>query len=132
MSPTYYTLQATWRQKLIFKMKNQRKSGKRKDSVVAVEEDEECQARPKAAKRQRLCVNLSGCDSLTEEEFERASIKLKEEFGKTKPKSKTVKRLMDATFSRRHSWITHDLPHISEVVDKFPFFHHERWVSMII
>ena len=65
MSSTYYTLQATWWQKLIFKMKNQRKSGKRKDSVVAVEEDKKCQARPKAAKRQRLCADLSGCDSLT-------------------------------------------------------------------
>ena len=97
-----------------------------------MEENEECQARPKAAKRQRLCADLSGCDSLTEEEFERGSSKLKEELQKNKPKSKTVKRLMDVTFSRRHWWITHDLPHVSEVVEKFPLFRHERWVSVII
>ena len=86
-------------------MKNQRKSGKRNDSVVAVEIDES-QARPKAAKRQRLCADLSGCDSLTEEEFKTASFKLRVEFWKSKQKSKLVKRVMDATFSRRHWWIT--------------------------
>ena len=113
-------------------MKNKRKSGKRKGSVVAVEKDDESQARPKAAKRQHLCADLSGCDSLTEEEFKTASFKLRVEFGKSKQKSKSVKKLMDATFFRRHWWITHDLPHVSEVVETFPFFHHERWVSVII
>ena len=113
-------------------MKNKRKSGKRKGSVVAVEKDDESQARPKAAKRQHLCADLSGCDSLTEEEFKTASFKLRVEFGKSKQKSKSVKKLMDATFFRRHWWITHDLPHVSEVVETFPFFHHEQWVSVII
>ena len=110
----------TWRQKLIYKMKIQRKSGKRKDSVVEWKKtNEECQARPKAAKRQCLCADLSSCDSLTEERV-RDSIffRLREGFGKSKPKSK---RLMDATISRRHWWITHNLPRVSEV-ENFPFF----------
>jgi len=85
--------------------------------------------KPKAAKWHRLSADLSTPDLLMQEKYKAHVHKLREEFTKMKqPKSMTVKKLLDITFSYRQRWITGDVPHISEVVEKFPFFHHERWV----
>lgn len=52
----------------------------------------------------RLCVDKS--------EYEANTKLLKIEMKKKKPKSKVVKKLMDATEEARRDWIQNDSPHV--------------------
>lgn len=111
---------------MIYKFKNSRKQqGKRKEMVEKPSE------RPKPVKRQRIGADLPEEDLQTSEEYDSAVSQLNKKFTQKKdPKSKTVKKLMDDTFASRRRWIIKDQPRISEVVEKFSFFHHERWVCL--
>lgn len=98
----FLCIQATWRQKLIFKFQNGRnKRGKR---------------------QKRNLQNGLKEDLQTSEEYNSAVSQLKKEFTQKKvPKAKTVKKLLDDTFATQRMWIVRDQPHISEKVEKFQF-----------
>ena len=49
---------------------------------------------------------------------------------KRHPKSKTVKSLMDDTFTARRKWIIDKQPKIVEVLSKFLLLNLEQWVSL--
>lgn len=59
----------------------------------------------------------------------RTKLLLGEEFKKKKPKSKTVKKLMDETEEARREWIASDAPSVQEVMAVFPSLRFQRWVS---
>ena len=69
--------------------------------------------------------------SLPVAEYENLVDKLKVEFSeKSRPKSKTIKTLMEDTFTTRRRWILEEQPKVVEVLAKFPFLNSERWVSV--
>jgi hypothetical protein len=47
--------------------------------------------------------------------------RLKVEYSKTKPSQELVTRLMALTFTARRDWITNEAPHVSQVVEEYPF-----------
>lgn len=92
--------------------------------------EEKAEQPPKPAKKQRVEADLSADDVQSCDEYESAVAQLKEEVCKKHPKSKTVRKLLEKTFSSRHRWITQEQPHVKEIVEKFPFFNDERWVCL--
>ena len=125
-------IQSTWRSKLINRFKNSRKGSKRKlpndsnnDSV-----DEPPNKVAKRSTPSRFYLHPKG-ESLPEAEYEKLVYQLKVEFTeKSHPKSKTMKSLMDDTFTTRRRWIVDEQPKVVEVLAKFPFLNSERWVSL--
>ena len=78
----------------------------------------------------RFYIHPNG-ESLPEAEYENLVYQLKVEFTeKSRPKSKTMKSLMDDTSTTRRKWIVDEQPKVVEVLAKFPFLNSERWVSL--
>ena len=70
-------------------------------------------------------------ESLPEAEYEKLVYQLKVEFTeKSHSKSKTMKSLMDDTFTTWRKWIVDEQPKVVEVLAKFLFLNLERWVSL--
>ena len=66
---------------------------------------------------------------IDDDEYQEALEKLKELGKQRKGRDhKELKRLMESTKLRHHSWIRKDCPLIQEVIDKFPCLSSSRWV----
>ena len=120
--------------KIIYKFKNTRK-GKRKWPVCSKDEGVEqpqkpAEKRSKPTKHHRFSTELHKMDPLTDDAYESSVHQLKAELMEKKhPKSKVIKKLLDDTLIQRRKWITEDQPHVADIIDRFPFFRYERWVS---
>ena len=62
--------------------------------------------------------NIDGKDTVS---YERHVKRLQEEYTKPKSSEELVMKLMAATFKARREWITNEGPHISQVLEQYPF-----------
>lgn len=66
---------------------------------------------------------------LEESEYTSAIEELCLEMALPKPRPKKIKQHLLNTFSNRRRWITESFPPVSEVLNKYPCFREQRWVS---
>ena len=74
---------------------------------------------------------------MSEEDYENAVSKLKEEYAKNRKgrKHATIKYLMEVTRQRRWKWILEQSPLVSEVIEEFPFLvfgSGKQWIAHFI
>ncbi len=128
-----HCMQGSWKLSLRNSFKNFRR-----DRPVDAENE-----RPVSRKRtmsvseapsKRLNMSTEGSREITDEEYEDAMTELNTEYKMSKRgrNHATIKHLMETTQQRRRKWIMEESPHVSEVLDKFPFLTSSKNVSCLL
>ena len=68
---------------------------------------------------------------ISDPEYDEACEELQSEYGKDRPSSKVVRRMMRKTFQRRRQWIITDSPTIVATCDTFPPLASTKYVSLV-